>query len=202
LVDNQRVSVRSWIAREIVSNSLVHRDYSSTFPAKIIVEQDRIYAENWNRSNLHGRIDPDNFMPQPKNPILARFFVNIGRADKLGSGVRNLYKYTKIYSGGEPELIEGDVFKTIVPLTSSKTQMTDMTDKTTDMTDKLTLTEKEFWNKLLPYIKEHEWIDNATARELTEKSQASAKRYLAKLAELNLLEMSGANKGRRYRLNR
>jgi ATP-dependent DNA helicase RecG len=42
--------------------------------------------------------------------------VNIGRADKLGSGVRNLYKYTKIYSGGEPELIEGDVFKTILPL--------------------------------------------------------------------------------------
>jgi len=34
----------------------------------------------------------------------------------MGSGIRNLYKYTKIYSGGEPELIEGDVFKTIVPL--------------------------------------------------------------------------------------
>jgi ATP-dependent DNA helicase RecG len=42
--------------------------------------------------------------------------LNIGRADKLGSGVRNLYKYTKIYSGEEPELIEGDIFKTIVPL--------------------------------------------------------------------------------------
>lgn len=34
----------------------------------------------------------------------------------IKSCVRNLYKYTKIYSGGEPELIEGDVFKTIVPL--------------------------------------------------------------------------------------
>ena len=36
----------------------------------------------------------------------------------MGSGIRNLYKYTKIYSGGEPELIEGDVFKTIIPLKS------------------------------------------------------------------------------------
>jgi ATP-dependent DNA helicase RecG len=80
--------VRSWIAREIVSNILCHRDYSSTFPAKIVIEQDRIYAENWNRSNLHGPIDPEDFSPQPKNPILARFFVNIGLADKLGSGVR------------------------------------------------------------------------------------------------------------------
>ncbi len=116
LVDNQRVSVRSWIARELVSNILVHREYSKGFPAKIVIESDRMYAENWSRANRYGRITPDSFTPEPKNPLLARFFVNIGRADKLGSGVRNLYKYTKIYSGGEPELIEGDVFKTILPL--------------------------------------------------------------------------------------
>jgi ATP-dependent DNA helicase RecG len=49
---------------------------------------------------------------------LARFFTNIGRADVLGSGVRNLYKFTKLYSGGEPELSDGDVFTTIVPMNS------------------------------------------------------------------------------------
>ena len=116
LVDNIRVSVRSWIAREIVSNLLVHREYSKGFLAKIIIERNRLYAENWCRTNRHGRIDPNDFTPEPKNPIIARFFVNIGRADKLGSGVRNLYKYAKIYSGSTPELIEGDIFKTIVPL--------------------------------------------------------------------------------------
>ena len=26
------------------------------------------------------------------------------------------YKYTKLYSGGTPEFIEGDVFRTVVPL--------------------------------------------------------------------------------------
>lgn len=36
-------------------------------------------------------------------------------ADQLGSGMRNLVKYSKLYSGKLPELIEGDVFKTIVP---------------------------------------------------------------------------------------
>ena len=34
----------------------------------------------------------------------------------MGSGIRNLYRYTQIYSGGEPELVEGDIFKTIIPL--------------------------------------------------------------------------------------
>jgi ATP-dependent DNA helicase RecG len=39
----------------------------------------------------------------------------------VGSGVRNIYKYNKIYSGAEPTFIEGDVFKTIIPLTSQVT---------------------------------------------------------------------------------
>ena len=116
LVDNQRISVRDWIARELVSNLLVHREYSKGFLARFIIEKDRIYAENWNRSNAHGRMDPDDFTPDAKNPLLAWFFVNIGRADYMGSGVRNLYRFTKIYSGGEPELIEGDIFKAIIPL--------------------------------------------------------------------------------------
>jgi ATP-dependent DNA helicase RecG len=116
LIDSRNVSVRSWIAREIISNSLVHREYSSAFPAKILIERDRIYAENWNKSLKPGRITPEEFTPYPKNPILARFFVNIGLADQLGSGVRNLYKYAKLYSGSEPELLEGDIFKTIIYL--------------------------------------------------------------------------------------
>jgi len=116
LIGDQSVSVRSWIARELVSNILVHREYTSAYPAKIIVERDRIATENWCLPKTPGRIDPFAFTPYPKNPLLASFFINIGRADILGSGVRNLYKYTKIYSGGEPELIEGDVFRTVIPL--------------------------------------------------------------------------------------
>jgi len=62
-------------------------------------------------------INPDDFTPYPKNPVIARFFKEIGRADELGSGIRNLYKYTKIYSGGvDPQLIEADIFKIVIPI--------------------------------------------------------------------------------------
>lgn len=116
LIDNVNTSVRNIISREVISNILVHREFGSAFPAKLIIEKDRIYSENWNRSLRPGKIEPQTFTPYPKNPILAKFFMNIGRADTLGSGVRNLYKYTKIYSGGEPELKEGDVFQITIPL--------------------------------------------------------------------------------------
>ena len=39
-----------------------------------------------------GRVTPENVRPCAKNPIIAGFFREIGRADRLGSGVRNLYK--------------------------------------------------------------------------------------------------------------
>ena len=42
----------------------------------------------------------------------------MGRSDAIGSGVKNLYKYTPIYSGGgNPELYEADVFRIAIPLT-------------------------------------------------------------------------------------
>lgn len=111
-----------------MSNILVHREYTSAFPAKIIIKRNCIITENWNLPKNAGRIDPDSFTPYPKNPLLANFFIHIGRAGVLGSGVRNLYKFTKMYSGGEPELIDGDVFRTIVPLTSSDIKISDNVD--------------------------------------------------------------------------
>ena len=53
---------------------------------------------------------------EPKNPIIANFFHQIQLADELGSGVRNLYKYVRIYSGALPIFDEGDIFRLTVPL--------------------------------------------------------------------------------------
>lgn len=44
----------------------------------------------------------------------------MGYADELGSGVRNMYKYSRVYSGGFPELSDGDKFVTVIPLVSKE----------------------------------------------------------------------------------
>ena len=54
--------------------------------------------------------------PYAKNSAISKVFREIGLADELGSGMRNTYKYTKMYSGGTLEFIEGDMFRTIIPL--------------------------------------------------------------------------------------
>ena len=176
LIDNLNVSVRDHIAKELVSNILVHREFSSAVPARIVVEKDRLVTENWNRSLHPGRIDPENFEPYPKNPILARFFVQIGYADTLGSGVRNLYKYTNIYSGGEPELIEGDIFKTIIPLERS------VTAKVTDrVTEKVTENVTEREAEILALISENQSI---TQTEMADRLSVSRKTIASRLKSL------------------
>ena len=42
---------------------------------------------------------------------IAKVFREIGFADELGSGVKNLYKYSKAYGGSDPVIVEGEVFR-------------------------------------------------------------------------------------------
>lgn len=115
------ISARDKILREIVSNSLAHRDFSNAYVAKLVIEKNRIFTENSNRSHGYGSLNLATFEPFPKNPPISKVFREIGLADELGSGMRNTYKYTKLYSGGEPQFIEGDIFKTIIPLREAAT---------------------------------------------------------------------------------
>ena len=118
----QRISLRDHIFREVAANLMIHREFLNAYPAKFIIESNRVFAENSNKPHGHGLIDPVHFSPFPKNPVIARFFKEIGRADELGSGVRKLFKYCRHYTGGkDPELIEEDIFKCIVPLAPEAT---------------------------------------------------------------------------------
>ena len=87
----------------------------------MVIEKDRIFAENSNRTHGYGNLNLNTFEPFPKNPAISKVFREIGLADELGSGMRNTYKFTKLYSGGIPQFVEGDVFKTVIPLNETAT---------------------------------------------------------------------------------
>ena len=117
----QRVSARDKILREIISNLLMHRDFSSGYLPKFVIERDKITTENANLAHGHGNLNLKTFKPFAKNPPIAKVFREIGLADELGSGMRNNYKYTKMYSGGEPVFTETDVFMTVIPISEVAT---------------------------------------------------------------------------------
>ncbi|RLA84293.1 MAG: hypothetical protein DRG78_01910 [Epsilonproteobacteria bacterium] len=69
----------------------------------MIIEKNKVIFENGNKAHVFGEI---------------------GYAEELGSGVKNLYKYSKIYGGSDPKLEESDIFTTTILLENTTPQVT------------------------------------------------------------------------------
>jgi hypothetical protein len=69
-------------------------------------------------------------------------------------------RYTKIYSGEEPELIEGDVFRTIVPITLAAGLLADNGSLSDKMSD------NAYRKVILAYIAGHGEISAATTAKI------------------------------------
>ena len=175
------------------------------------IEKDRMYTENANRSSGDGIITPDNMEPNPKNPIIASFFRNIGWSDRLGSGVRNIFKYSKYYSGEEPEFVEGDVFRIIVPLNEDyfydnvkngdkKTAIKNGDKKTAikNGDKKISKKTKQNYNKILEFMEEGKEYTIQDFCNLLNLKPSRTKELLKALTQD--IEQIGNNKNRKYRL--
>jgi len=76
-----------------------------------------VEIRNPNRPLFKGILSLDAFSSYAKNPTIRKFFSEFRWTDELGSGVKNVKKYLKIYANGaKPIFIEDDKFRVIVPL--------------------------------------------------------------------------------------
>ncbi|TCL54233.1 ATP-dependent DNA helicase recG-like protein [Kineothrix alysoides] len=158
---------------------------------------------SWKVQNvkIYGMITPENIEPNPKNPIIASFFRSIGWLDRLGSGVRNLFKYSKYYSGQEPEFIEGDVFRIIVPLNekysydllnekmngSNSQYKSDQSDQSNQIVENLE-------ERLIKLLAEKPDIKTKEITELLGWSSSQVKYYMKKLKDDNKVTRHGTNR--------
>ena len=195
------------------------------FSEKQFTNLQDMYVENASRATGEGSITVNNLEPNPKNPIIASFFRNIGYADQLESGVRNLFKYSRYYSGQEPEFVEGDIFKIIVPLNDeysydfetngietdnadkvqksadkirdSADKVQDSADKTQESADKLLAQYK----LILDYTEKNGKITSRQVEELLNVKQRRAREVLSKMVDKGTLVKQGAYKSTVYMIN-
>ena len=123
--------------------------------------------------------------------------------DTLGSGVRNLVKYTKLYSGGEPELTVGEIFRSVIPLgTNVPTDIMQpdknhelsvtrqVTDKVIDATEKVTEDE----SKLLVMLSQNGKITHNELATHLGVSRKPVSTWIRTLKEKNLIRRIGSDK--------
>lgn len=186
-----RVSARNKLFREVVANMLIHREYSNAYPAKLIIEKDCVRTENGNKARGLGTISLTDFVPYPKNPVIASVFKEIGWAEELGSGVRNIVKYSKVYSGTIPEFIDGDVFKTKISLNGTVNgTVNDTVNGTVNDGVKLTPTEQT----VLDCIRDNNSISVAEIVNRTKKGRSTIMRAIKALKEKGFIQRVGSDK--------
>lgn len=196
----QRVSARDKILREIISNLLMHRDFSSGYVPKLLIERDTITIENANLVHGHGNLNLKTFKPFAKNPPIAKVFREIGLADELGSGMRNSYKYTKMYSGGEPTFTEGDVFTIVIPLSEAATATVGPSENSStpqnrhDVGNDVGL-EDGIGDKILEAMANNSAVTMAEIAEELKVTKRTVERNVKRLREQGKLERIG---GKRY----
>lgn len=196
----QNVSARDRILREIISNTLSHRDYSSKYPAKFVIENNMMYTENSNLANGFGELDIKTFSPMPKNPAISKIFREIGLADELGSGMRNTNKYTRLYSNKNPSFIEGNLFKTNIPLEEIAIQKVDINQNI--LNDLLDSVKDEQSKIVVKYMLENKEIKTVEIEQLLNVKSSRARLILNNLVKKEIAEALGNNRNRTYILRK
>jgi ATP-dependent DNA helicase RecG len=210
LQGDMRISLREKIFREIIANLLMHREYTNAYPSAFVIYRDRVETKNANKPRLYGQLLPGNFEPFPKNPHLIQMFTQMGRSEELGTGIRNVYKYTKFYSGEDSiDFEEQDIFISQVPLgdifTSKKNDNQEHDVERTNQNkvgdkvgDKLT----ENQRKILTSISENPCITASELASVVGISKRKIEENIAKLKAKGLLDRIGADNGGYWQVKR
>lgn len=181
--NTQTVSPRDKLFKEAVVNFLIHREYSDAYISSMVIENHKVTFKNAANPSYIGRVDIDDFNPEPKNPTIARVFRLMGLADELGSGFRNIKKYCKIYANSTPIVLDGDVFTLELPLQSDEKVAEDRTSV------------KE---KILDYVAVKHEITNKDVRDSFGLERTRAAELLSELMDENLLRREGSGRGTKY----
>ena len=138
---------------------------------------------------FEGRLTLADFNPVPKNPIIANFFTQIGYAEELGSGLRNLEKYARPFLGADPVLQEGDVFVARIPRSNETPSTTTAVATAMKATTRLAI---------MTLLKERGSLSAVEAADGVHISPKTAARYLKALVGEGLAEPDGNVRIRRY----
>lgn len=130
---------------------------------------------NGNKACELGAISLTDFVPYPKNLVIASVFKEIGWAEELGSGVRSIIKYSKVYSGTTPEFIDGDMFKTKISL--NETNRSDGGVKLSEIN-----------RKVLECIKENGEFNAEKIGEKIKRGKRTVERAIKSLKEQGIVE--------------
>ena len=103
LKEKKQFNFPKWAIRELLMNSVMHRDYESNAPIKFYQYKDRI--EIINPGGLYGNARPENFpnVNDYRNPVIAEAMKVLGYVNRFNRGIARVKK--ELADNGNSEAI-------------------------------------------------------------------------------------------------
>ena len=178
-----------FILREIVLNSLIHRDYS-TLTSNIINLYKNDGIELISYGSLYGNITVDDILAglsTSRNPYLQSIFMRIKRVEAIGSGLRRVNSYyKKLGLNFEIKVLPSTFIVTLPKITLNNSKISNVD---TDI------------NLIIEYIEKNGSITRKNAETLINKEKTATSILLNKLVEDNILIKVGNGPSTRYEKN-
>ena len=194
-----RISLRDKIFREVIANILIHREYTNAYQTLFCIYRDHVEAKNANKPRLHGMLTPKNSVPFPKNPTIAQIFTQMGRSEELGTGIRNVYKYSKAYSGSDKvSFAEEDVFVTRVPLLDV---LNDVSEKNESEEKGVEKSKEKSKEKIIQLLNKNNEITIVELANLLSISIGGVEKIIRQLKANGIIERIGPDKGGYWKVN-
>lgn len=179
--------------REAILNSIIHKDYSSTWTFLRIYD-DRFHL--WNPGLLPEELTIDELKSEhssyPRNKNIAEVFFKAGYVETWGRGINNIMISFKDRGLPEPVIEETQGGISVVFLKDIYTP---------DYLRKLNINDRQI--KALLHIKEHGDINNSSYQQINNIGKTIATDELRDLINKNLIQQSGTKgRGSKYELSR
>ncbi len=167
-----------------MANIIAHREYLSPAPAVITIYNDKVEFKNPNNPKFFGKIDPDNFAPFSKNPVISKLMLLMGLAEEVGSGIFNVKKYLPFYDQNATyEFIDDDFFSTVIYFNPYV--------KGEKVGEKVGENEK----KILSAIEKDKYITYKKLSAILKISEKSIFKNIEKLKQKGMLKRIGPDRG-------
>jgi ATP-dependent DNA helicase RecG len=178
----ERLEIPKEAIREIIVNSVVHRDYDSNASVQVDVFADRV--EIMNPGILPAELSVEDLPKEhpsiPVNPFLARPFYLAGYINQLGYGTWNVVKRCREAGLPDPDFVQGgNQFQVII----WRNWLTD------ERLNQLNLNDRQ--RAAIAFLKKQRRISNFEYQKAAKTIKKTATRDLNDLVEKGVLERRG-----------
>lgn len=192
--------------REILLNSINHKQYEENNPIQISIYDDKMYV--WNDGKFPDEIAKQDLFKKhyskPYNPLIAQTFFKAGFIESWGRGFEKIKKECEEYGSPLPE-VEIKNSGVMVKCVPSKVYM-ELLDKMKGKNDPVNdpvngpVNLDEIERKILEIIKDNASITRKELSRLLDLSEATIKRKLSNLKQHNVIERVGSDKKGSWRI--